>query len=259
MEQYRLKSDTEIETLREGGKRLAYVLEELAAAVRPGISTAELDEKARALFEEVGGSPAFLNYQPPGAPRPFPASVCVSIDEVVVHGIPTENVRTIADGDIVMLDAGLKYEGLYTDSALTVGAGNVDAAGEQLIKVAREARDAGIAAAVPGAPFRDVGRAVEEVVKPYGYGIVRELGGHGVGHSQHEPPFIANHAEVAESGTFEPGMVVAIEPIINEGKPDVVFLSDGYTVRTKDGGRSAEFEHTIAITETGPDILTKNA
>lgn len=254
---YRLKTNEEIETLREGGKRLTHVLETLASETRPGITTAELDERARTLFKEVGGEAAFLNYQPPGAPRSFPASVCISINDVVVHGIPTENVQTIEDGDLVMLDAGLKYGGLYTDSALTVGVGDVDTAGKQLIDVAREARDAGIRAAEVGAPFSAVGMAVEEVVAPYGYGIVRELGGHGVGYVQHEPPFIANIASAAESGTFEPGMVVAIEPILNEGNADVVFLDDGYTVRTKDGSRSAEFEHTVAITENGPDILTK--
>lgn len=250
------KTQQEIASLREGGKRLAHVLEELATFVAPGVTSAEIDEKARSLFAESGGEPAFLGYQPPGAPRPFPGAVCVSINDVVVHGIPTEDVQTVAAGDLVMLDAGLKYEGLYTDSALTVGVGDVSTADQQLVDVAREARDAAVAVVAPGVTFRAMAERVSEVVHPHGFSVVRELGGHGVGHAQHEPPFIANVPGVSEDGAFEAGMVVAIEPILNAGKPAVAFLSDGYTVRTRDGSRSAEFEHTIAVTDEGHEVLT---
>jgi len=252
-----LKTDEEKEILREAGRRLAVVLEETAKLVRPGVSTLELNQKAEDIIREFGDRPAFLDYKPYGAPRPFPATLCIAINETVVHGIPTEDPVELVEGDIIGLDTGLIHKGFYTDSGITVPVGEVDEAAKKLMNITREALMVGIKQARVGNTTGDIGHAIEEFVKPHGYGIVRELCGHGVGKAVHEEPCIPNYGRKREGAKLLEGMVIAIEPMLNEGSREVIFEPDGYTVHTKDGSRSAHFEHTLVVTKDGPEIMTK--
>jgi methionyl aminopeptidase len=252
-----IKTPEEIKILKEGGIILSRILNGLKEKVAPGVRTGELNELANALCKQYEVTPTFLNYKPDCAPRPYPASLCVSINEEVVHGIPNEKERILKDGDIVALDMGIKYKNLITDSAITVAVGKVDQRGEKLIKITEQALYAAIDAAKVGARTGDLGDAIEKVVKPSGFSLPIELGGHGVGYSVHEDPFIANFGKKGQGPVLKPGMVIAIEPMVNEGTARIVFEDDGYTVKTADGKRSAHFEHTIAITEKGPEILTQ--
>ena len=252
-----LKTPKEIELLRIGGSHLAEVLDTVEAAVRPGITTSELNDIAEAKTRELGDTPAFLNYKPQSAPMPFPAALCVAVNDTVVHGIPNLNDVALTEGDIIGIDTGVVHEGLITDSGRTVPVGEIDDAAKKLLNVTREALMIGIKAAQPGNRVGDIGHAIEEYVDQYGYGIVDVLCGHGVGHKVHEDPNIPNFGRPGTGPVLKPGMVIAIEPMLNEGSEKVIFERDGYTVRTKDGKRSAHFEHTIAITEEGPLILTK--
>ncbi|MBI2096476.1 MAG: type I methionyl aminopeptidase [Candidatus Taylorbacteria bacterium] len=251
------KSAKEIEILREGGGRLAYILNEVVKKITPGVSTQELDDFAKNLAEAGGDKPAFLHYKPYGARRPYPATLCVSINDEVVHGIPNEERRVIEDGDIVSLDMGLIHQSLFTDMALSVAVGEVDEAGKELIGVTWRALYQGIGAARSGARVGDISHAIESFVRPFGYGIVEELSGHGVGFSVHEDPYVPNFGKSGTGEALESGMVLAIEPMINEGTKKVYVDRDGYTVRTADGKRSAHFEHTVLITEGEPEVLTK--
>jgi len=251
------KKPKEIEILREGGRRLAGVLAELSAMVAPGVSTLALNDKAAEILKELGDRSAFLNYQPYGAKRPYPATLCVSINDAVVHGIPNENPVHLKDGDIVSLDMGLVHRGMFLDSAVTVPVGTVDAASQKLLNITREALMVGIKACKPGATTGDVGYAIQKFVEPYGYGIIEELAGHGVGYKVHEDPYMPNYGTPGAGETLEPGMVLAIEPMLNIGSRHIKLDKDGYTYRTKDGSRSAHFEHTIVITEKGSEILTR--
>lgn len=251
-----IKTATEIEKLRIGGKRLALVVAEVAKAVRPGLDTLALNDLADTLIRSNGDTPAFVGYTPHGAKRPYPAAICISINEEVVHGISNEDPRVIQEGDIVSLDCGITHEGLITDHAVSVIAGKGDEAAKELLKATREAMMAGINAAIGGAHVGDISAAIEKVGVEAGYGIVYELGGHGVGNHVHEEPYIPN---VGDAGTGEellPGMVLAIEPMLTEGTPRVKLMPDGYTFVTKDGSRAAHFEHTILITDGKPQILT---
>jgi methionyl aminopeptidase len=256
-----IKTEKDIVLLREGGRRLARILAAVAAEVRPGISTAALNELAEKLISAPDTS-AFLGYKPKGAPRPYPASLCVSINDEVVHGIPNESPRIVADGDVVSLDLGLIHQGLITDHAVTVGAGTLKPEAEQLLAVTKKALEVGIAAAQAGKKTGDIGWAIQSYVlnqtKPSGraYGIVEELAGHGVGYSVHEDPFVPNFGKPNQGALLKPGMVIAIEPMLTLGGPDITIDPDGYTVRTADASLAAHFEHTILITETGPQILT---
>lgn len=250
-----IKSEKDIEFLKESGKRLAFVLDAVARAVQPGVTTQELDTIAETLIRAHGDTPVFKHYQPYGADYPFPATICISVNDEVVHGIPGE--RVLKEGDIVGLDLGLAHNGLVTDSAITVAVGKISAKDQKLIEATREALAKGIAAARSGKSVNDIGRAIETFVEPLGYGIVKILGGHGVGHKVHEEPFIANF-DLGKGGTkLRPGMVIAIEPMLNEGTDDVFIAEDGYTFKTADKKKSAHFEHTVLITENGPQILTK--
>lgn len=251
-----IKTTDEIDKLRVGGKRLARVVAEVAQAVRPGITTLELNDLAEKLIRENGDTPAFVGYTPHGAKRPYPAAICISINEEVVHGISNEDPRTVTEGDIVSLDCGIVHDGLITDHAVSVLAGTGDANAKELLNATRDAMLAGINAAKGGARVGDISAAIEKVGVERGYGIVFELGGHGVGHEVHEEPYIPN---VGDAGTGEelfPGMVLAIEPMLTEGTPRVKLMPDGYTFVTKDGSRAAHFEHTILITDGKPEILT---
>lgn len=251
-----VRTEEERKILREGGRRLAYILSETAKTVGPGVSTEKLDILAHKLIREGGDEPAFLNYQPDGAKYPYPASLCVSVNDEVVHGIPSEK-RILKEGDTVSLDLGLKHRNLFTDMAITVPVGNVDAEARRLLKATREALEKGISAARIGNRVGDVSYAIESFVRPHGYGIVEVLSGHGVGRKIHEDPYVPNFGKPGTGPKLEVRMVIAIEPMINLGTKNVILEKDGYTFRTADGKKSAHFEHTILITESGPEILTK--
>jgi methionyl aminopeptidase len=250
-----IKTKEDIEKLREGGKRLASVLKELKKAVAPGVRTADLNALAEKLVRYSGDVPAFLNYKPRGAPRPYPASLCVSINDEVVHGIPGATI--LKEGDVVALDMGLIHEGLFVDSAITVGVGAIDDKARKLLAATEEALYKGIKAAQGGARVGDIGAAVESVATRNSISVADDLAGHGVGYKIHEEPFVPNIGFPGEGPLLKPGMVIAIEPIFNEGGPEIDFLDDGYTTKTRDHSRSAHFEHTILITDGDPEILTK--
>jgi methionyl aminopeptidase len=251
-----IKTKEEIAILREGGTRHAEILQRVTAAVVPGVSTRELDSLALKLVKEKGDTPAFLNYKPYGAKRPYPATLCVSINDEVVHGIPNEHDRILNEGDIVSLDLGLIHNGLITDMAVTVPVGKVDEEAHKLMETTKEALRLGIKAAKGGKTVGDIGSAIATFVRPKGYGIVEELAGHGVGYSVHEDPYVPNFGAKGEGAKLHPGMVIAIEPMLNEGTKEVYLDKDGYTYKTADGSRSAHFEHTILITKSDPVILT---
>lgn len=252
-----IKKPEEIPVLREGGRRLARIMQEVARAVKPGISTAALDELAEKLARDGGDVPILLGYKPWSAKRAFPASICISVNNEVVHGIPNEDPHILKEGDILSLDMCLEHGGLITDMALSVGVGIIDEKAERLFKATREARDLGIAAARGGAHVGDIGFAIDAVAQKYGYGNVYELGGHGVGYKVHEEPYIMNVGEVGKGEELVPGMVIAIEPMFTEGDERVKLLADGYTYVTKDGSRAAHFEHSVLVTDGAPEILTK--
>lgn len=254
----RLKSPEEIEVMREGGRRHAEILRNLALMVKPGVSTLTLEEEAQRLIREGGDKPAFLGYQPKGARRPFPAALCVSLNEEIVHGIPNEKVRVIKEGDIVSLDLGLSHKGLITDSAITVGCGAIDAESRELLKLTKLALERGIEVAKPGRTIGDIGSAIQAVADSSPFSLAEDLVGHGVGYSVHEEPLIPNSGEAGQGAKLTPGMVIAIEPMLNVGSGAIKGTPDGYTILTRDGSRSAHFEHTVAITEQGNIVLTAN-
>lgn len=251
-----IKTLQEIEILREGGRRLATVLHKVKEKVAPGVSTKDLNIYAEKLIRDMGDTPAFLNYRPIGAKVSFPASLCVSVNDEVVHGIPSAK-RILQEGDIVSIDLGLKHNGLFTDMALTVPVGEINSENKKLLKVTEEALSIGIDAALGGNTTGDIGYAIESFIKAKGkYGIVEILSGHGVGRAIHEDPYIPNFGKRGKGEKLVPGMVVALEPMLNLGTKNVTLDNDGYTIHTADGKRSAHFEHTILITESGPEILT---
>ncbi|HCC05133.1 TPA: type I methionyl aminopeptidase [Patescibacteria group bacterium] len=253
----KIKSPEDIAGLIELGKRHAQVLEALSQAVKPGVSTAELEERTLALIHEVpGDEPAFKNYKPYGASRPYPCALCTAPNNVVVHGIPTEDIYILKEGDIIGLDIGIKRNGLITDAGITVPVGNIDKDAVKLLRVTKEALFRGIAMARAGNHVGDIGNAIESYVRKEGYGLVRELCGHGVGHSLHEEPQIPNYGKPGTGAKLEAGMVLAIEPMLNEGRGAVVFHRNGYSVSTADGSRSAHFEHDVIVTKSEPIILT---
>lgn len=249
-----IKTKEEIEILREGGKRLASILAKVAKKVAPGVTTKELDEYAYKLIKEGGDEPAFLNYKPEGQNKPYPASLCTSVNNEVVHGIPSPN-KILKEGDIISIDLGIKHKGLFTDHAITVPVGKVPKASQKLLEITHEALLVGIEQAVGGNTVGDIGHAIEKFVGKK-YGIVKELSGHGVGKKIHEDPFIPNFGKPGKGEKLVPGMVIAIEPMLNIGRAAIMTLPDGYTIKTVDGSRSAHFEHTVLITEGGAEILT---
>ena len=252
-----IKTEEEIEILREGGKRLATVLNKVRDIVAPGVSTKDLDMYAEKLIREMGDEPAFLNYRPAGARTPFPASLCVSVNDEIVHGIPKKN-HILKEGDIVSIDLGVKHKGLFTDMAMTVPVGVIAPNVAKLLDDTEQALMAGINAAVGGASIGDIGHAIESFVRAKGnYGIVEELAGHGVGRAIHEDPYIPNFGKAGRGEKLVPGMVVALEPMLNLGTKKVTIDDDDWTFRTADRKKSAHFEHTILITEGEPEILTK--
>ena len=254
-----IKTKEEIEILREGGKHLASVIYAVKDKVVPGVSTKDLDIYAEKLIREMGDEPAFLNYRPVGAKTAFPASLCVSVNDEVVHGIPSYT-KILKEGDIVSLDLGLKHKGLFTDMAITVPVGTVSLASQKLLDITEQALMGGINVACGGYTVGDIGHAIEGFIraqKNNQYGIVEVLSGHGVGRAIHEDPYIPNFGKAGKGERLVPGMVIAIEPMINNGTKNVTIDDDDWTFRTADNKKSAHFEHTILITEGEPEILTK--
>lgn len=249
-----IKTPEDIAILREGGKILARVLGKVKDAILPGVTTMYLNDLAEKLVREQGATPAFLNYTPEGAHKPYPGTLCVSVNDEVVHGIPSK--RILLAGDIVDIDLGLEYKGLFVDMAVTVPVGDVDEGAKKLLYATKEALFAGIKEARAGNTLGDIGFAIEEQVKKYGFTVVEELGGHGVGYAPHEEPHIANYGEQGKGMKLKKGMVLAIEPIVNESTRFVRTLPDGYTFVTRDHKRSAQFEHTILVTDGDAEILT---
>ncbi len=251
-----IKTPQEIKILREGGRILAGILALLAEAVRPGISTLELDSLARTAIAKAGAEAAFPGYQTHADAPPFPAALCTSINEEIVHCIPNDK-RILEEGQIIGLDLGIKYRGLFTDAAITVAVGEVSEETQRLIAVTQQALRAGIKEVKPGKTVGDIAVAIEQTAKQAGFGVVRDLVGHGVGHAVHEPPNVPNYGQPGTLETLRVGMVLAIEPMFTLGTHLVKFLDDGWTVVTADGSLSAHFEHTVAVTEHGSLVLTE--
>ena len=244
-----MKSAREIELMREAGRLLSRVHDELGAAIRPGMSTLEIDRLGEKLIRSFGCVPNFLHY------NGYPASICVSVNDEVVHGIPKKD-RILEEGDIVSLDAGLIYKGYHSDAARTHGVGKISPQAQQLIEVTRQSFFEGIKMAREGCHLHDISNAIDAYVSRFGYGIVRDLVGHGIGTSLHEDPQIPNFAQKRKGVRLQAGMTLAVEPMINAGGWEVDFLNDGWTVVTRDGSLSANYENTILVTGGEPEILT---
>ncbi len=250
----RLKTAKEIETMRRGGRLLATVLDEVVAAVKPGVTALALDGIAEDLILAGGAVPAFKNYVD-GSGRRYPNALCASVNHQVVHTPPSS--RKLKEGDIIGLDLGVRYHGLYLDMSRTVPVGRVSDEARRLIAVTEEALERGIAAATPGARIGDIAAAVQSFVEENGFSVVRQLVGHGVGHEIHEDPRVPNFGTAGTGELIEPGLVIAIEPMVNVGEPAVEVAPDGWTFVTSDGSLSAHSEHTVAITAAGPQVLTR--
>jgi methionyl aminopeptidase len=249
-----LKSRDELRTMREAGRHVAEVLQILVDAVRPGLCAAELDLIVRREYKRRKLGAPFLGYQPHWSVVPYPSMVCVSINDQIVHGIPGK--RELRDGDIVSIDLGATYNGYVGDAAVTVPCGMVAPEARRLIDATREALNIGIAQSYAGNRLGDLGHAIEEYGRRMGYGVVREYTGHGVGRSMHEEPSVANHGTPGKGAVLRPGMVIAIEPMFNLGTHETFKDADGWTIWTADHSLSAHFEHTVAVTPDGPEILT---
>ena len=249
-----LKSRDEIEIMRAANLIVAEVLAELRRLAAPGVATAELDRVAEDITRRRGAIPAFKGYEVHG--RVFPRSVCISINEEIVHGIPSEH-RVLKDGDIVGLDFGVCYRGFYGDAAVTVAIGTVDPEADRLMRVTREALMAGIAEVRVGSRIGTVAAAIQDRAEREGFSVVREFVGHGIGKRLHEEPQVPNFGQRDRGVRLREGMVLAIEPMVNAGGPEVIVKEDGWTAVTKDGSRSAHFEHSVAVTANGPYVLSQ--
>jgi len=248
-----IKTPEEIEIIAEGGKLLHDILQKTAELVKPGVSTWELNEFAEEMITKVGGRPSFKGYGP--KKNPFPAGLCTSINDVVVHGIPSKDA-ILKSGDIVGLDIGMEYKGLYTDHAITVGVGTVSDKAKKLMEVTKKSLDLAIKEVRPGAKIGDIGYAIQTTAERAGFNAVRALVGHGVGYEVHEDPAVPCYGKKGTGETLQEGMVLAIEPMLVTGEYFVGSYPDGWTIATQDGGLSAHFEHTIAVTKNGARILT---
>ena len=242
-----LKTTGEIDLMDEANRIVHRVLDGIAGLIAPGVTTRELDRFAEKIIRDAGAVPAFLNY------KGYPASLCTSINDVIVHGIPGETA--LAEGDIVGIDCGVVYKGYYGDAARTFAVGRIDADAERLLRVTREALARAVEQARVGQRLSDVGHAVQAYVEEHGFSVVREFVGHGIGHSLHEDPQVPNFGEPGRGPRLKPGLVLAIEPMVNAGRPGVRVDADGWTARTEDGSLSAHFEFSVAITEAGPRVL----
>ena len=255
---YKYYTEEEIEILREGGKKLAWIMNELEKSLKIGMTVNEIENKARELIKEVGAEAATVGYTPQGASFPFPSAVCTSINNGVAHGISKGNDYLLKNGDVVSLDIVIKYKGLFVDVCRTYGVGKLSQEDRELIATAREVTTQAILAAQIGNTTEDIGRVAEETARNFGFDTIKELGGHGVGHKIHDKPFIPSAPNLGvENVKIEEGMVLAIEPIISAGDWRIVDGNDGYLLNTRDGSKSAQFEETVLITKSGPEILTK--
>jgi methionyl aminopeptidase len=252
-----IKTDEDIASLKVGGQRHAQILREVGNLVVPGVSTVTLNDVATRLIKEGGDKASFLNYKPEGAKRPYPASLCISVNNEIVHGIPNENPKILEEGDVVTLDLGLTHKGLIVDGAKTFGVGKISKEDSRLISATEEALKAGILAARGGNTIGDIGYAIETVAKKYNLAIAEGLAGHGVGYSVHEDPYVPNTGRQGQGPVLKHGMVIAIEPMLVMGKGEIVLDRDGYTFKTKDGKKAAHSEHTVLITEKEAYILTR--
>ena len=244
-----IKSAHEIELMRKAGKLLEQVHKELESAIRPGISTYELDQIGEKMIRSLGCIPNFLNY------NGYPASFCISVNDEVVHGIPYKH-KILQEGDIVSIDAGLIYQGMHSDAARTYGVGKISPEAQKLIDVTRQSFFKGLEFAKAGNRLHEISAAIGDYCESFGYGVVRDLVGHGIGHALHEDPQIPNFRQRSRGIRLVPGMTLAIEPMINAGRADVEWLDDDWTVVTEDGSLSAHYENTILITDGEPEILT---
>lgn len=247
-----LKTPEEIAIMREGGKTLAGVVEELISRVRPGISTGELDRIAQENIRKAGAQPAFLNYQG------FPRTLCTSVNNEVVHAVPSDE-KVLQEGDIITLDLGLRFQGYCVDMARTVPVGVPNPQALRLIETTKQALYLGVKQARPGARLGDIGEAIQRFVEGEGFGVVRELCGHGIGKELHEPPQVLNYGKRGAGEELQEGMVICIEPMVTAGDWNVKRAKDGHAFLTSDGSLSVHFEDTVAITRQGPEILTKRA
>lgn len=249
-----IKNEQQLNTLREGGRRHAEILQKLKERAVPGVTTRELDTYARELIAANGDTPAFLNYKPYGARTPFPAALIVSVNDEVVHGIPDN--RVLQNGDLITLDLGIWHNKTVTDAAITMCVGVCDPKAEAMMHVAERALYAGIEQVKPGARVGDIGAAIEKAIGKK-YGIVREFAGHGVGIHIHEEPYVPNYGAAGTGPVLKEGMVIAIEPMIMLGKETIYIASDNWTVKTADKSLACHVEHTVAVTKDGYEILTQ--
>ncbi|MDY7230658.1 type I methionyl aminopeptidase [Hyalangium rubrum] len=252
MSQVEIKSKDEIALMREAGRIVCEILDELEKAVAPGVTTWELDALAEKLIYQKGAKPAFKGY------LGFPCCLCASVNDEVVHGIPSKRKKLVS-GDLMKLDFGVVYRGFFGDSARTVPVGKVSREAQALVDATREALQKGIAAMVPGNRVGDIGHAVQSYVEARGYSVVRDFSGHGIGRKLHEKPEVNNYGPPGQGMKLRPGMVLAVEPMVNLGTHEVALLDDDWTAVTLDHKLSAHFEHTILVTEGGPEVLTRRA
>ncbi|HQZ21395.1 MAG TPA: type I methionyl aminopeptidase [Thermoflexales bacterium] len=250
-----LKAPAEIVLMRESGRIVALVLAELKARVKPGVTLLELDALAESIIIAEGGTASFKNYRPESAPFPFPATICASLNDEIVHGIPTS--RKLREGDIIKIDVGVKKNGYHADSAISVPVGKVSAEAEKLMRVTQECLAEAIKVARAGNRLGDLGHAIQKTAESQRFSVVREYTSHGVGRDLHEGFSMMNVGEPGQGMLLRPGLTIAVEPMINAGRPETKVKKDQWTVATIDGKISAHFEHTIAITDGEPEILTK--
>ncbi len=245
-----IKSKREIDIMREAGKLVALAHEYLKKQIKPGISTKRLDQMAEKFILKHGATPSFKGY------NDYPAAICTSVNEVVVHGIPSKDV-ILKEGDIIAIDIGVYYKGYHGDGAWTYPVGKISDADKKLLQITKESLYEGIKQAVSGNRVSDISAAIENFIKQYGYGIVEEFTGHGIGQNLHEQPFVPNFGKPGRGAILKPGMTICIEPMINRGNKQIEILADNWTTVTKDKSNSAHFEHMIAIKEDGYEILTE--
>ena len=262
-----IKKQEELDYIQEGGVILGQILETLGNMVKPGISAWEIDQEAERLIIEAGGRPAFKGYRGGGRGPKFPSTICASLNEENVHGIATKE-KVLKEGDIFSIDIGMQWplncgkgkkgNGFFTDTAITVAVGKIDPKTQQLMEVTRKSLQIGIEQVQVGNSIRDIGRAIEEYIKPFGYGIIRDLVGHGVGHDVHEEPRVPNYDDPElENWIIEPGVVIAIEPMITLGSHEIETGEDGWSIMTKDRSLNSHSEHTIIATNEGPLVVTR--
>ena len=253
-----LKSREQIAIMREAGRLVAEVFEVLRPHVVPGVTTLELDRLAEEYIRKRGAIPVYKGYLPAGAGRhipPFPGTICASVNEVICHGIPSQKTR-LKEGDIIGVDIGVLYKGWCGDACVTYPVGQIDALTQRLLEVTQRSLELAIAQAQPNKQLGDIGHAIQSHVEANGFAVVREYTGHGLGRNLHEAPTVLHYGQRGKGLKIRPGMVFTIEPMVNAGRPDTRIMSDQWGVRTADGSRSAQFEHSLAITANGPEILT---